>query len=147
MHRRSSDDAEWQKLKKECKERDGGECRCCNILLPWEWKERQQQNDFRANMTLPTDVAHCEPVSLHLDKAYDINNVFFLCRWCHSHIDNFYSPVDGHQLDVNEHWYWWTRIRYRKTFAYDKDIDYEDLYNEMANAKEDTARKSVMDWW
>lgn len=77
MNRRSSNDEQWQKLKKECKERDGGKCRCCSILLPWEWKERQEQSDFRSDMTLPTDVAHCEPVSLHLDKVYDINNVFF----------------------------------------------------------------------
>ena len=77
MNRRSSNDEQWQKLKKECKERDGGKCRCCSILLPWEWKERQEQSDFRYDMTLPTDVAHCEPVSLHLDKVYDINNVFF----------------------------------------------------------------------
>ena len=146
MHRRTKDDAEWQNLKNKCKIRDSGQCRCCGILLASEQNERQSQSDFSLQMTVPTDVAHIEPVSLHLDKTYDLNNVVFLCRWCHSHIDNFYSPVNGRQLDKNEHWYWWVRVRYKKTFSYDKDIDYEALYHDMENEKE-TTKKSVMDWW
>ena len=146
MNRRSKDDVEWQDLKNKCKIRDFGQCRCCGILLPYECKIRQKQSDFSSQRTAPTDVAHIEPVSLHLDKAYDIDNVVFLCRWCHGHIDNFYSPVDGHQLDKNEHWYWWVRIKYKKTFGYDKDIDYEELYQDMKKTKE-TTRKTVMEWW
>lgn len=145
--RRSKDDQQWQQLKKECKQRDDGYCRCCSVLLPSEAVVRQSQSDFNPAMTVPTDVAHCEPVSLHLSKAYDINNVVFLCRWCHSHIDNFYSPIDSHQLSENEHWYWWVRVRYKKTWSYDDKINYEDLYKAMAEQKEDTKKKDVMDWW
>lgn len=77
MGRRSGDDAAWQKLKAQCKIRDQGQCRCCSIMRPYEMKQRSEQNDFNVLMTAPSDVAHCEPVSLHLDKAYDLNNVFF----------------------------------------------------------------------
>ena len=77
MGRRSGDDIEWQKLKAQCKIRDQGQCRCCSIMRPYEMKQRSEQKDFNVLMTEPSDVAHCEPVSLHLDKAYDLNNVFF----------------------------------------------------------------------
>jgi hypothetical protein len=42
MHRRSSEDAEWQKTKAIVDVRDQRFCRCCAILLPSEVKQQEE---------------------------------------------------------------------------------------------------------
>ena len=77
MGRRSGDDIEWQKLKAQCKIRDQGQCRCCSIMRPYEMKQRSEQKDFNVLMREEEDVEKYELFFLNLDKAYDLNNVFF----------------------------------------------------------------------
>lgn len=93
------------------------------------------------------DHAHVLPVGNNLDIAYDINNIYCLCRWHHTHIDNLISPLTNDNMTQNEQWYWWVRIRFKKTWAYDRDIDYEQLYKDMSKNPEENKRKDVMSWW
>lgn len=146
MHRRSKDDLEWQRVKAIVDVRDNRLCRCCQILRPFEVKQTEELEPPRW-MLEQIDHAHVLPVGNNLDLAYEPTNLYCLCRWHHTHIDNLINPLTNENMSQNEQWYWWVRIRYKKTFAYDEAIDYEDLYNAMAEAKEDTKKKDVMSWW
>ena len=146
MHRRSKDDLEWQKAKAIVDARDERECRWYQILLPWEVKMFKELNP-PFSMLQQIDHAHVLPVGNNVTLTYEPTNIYCLCRWAHTHIDNLINPITNEPMTSNEQWYWWVRIRYKKTFAYDKDIDYENLYNSMAELKEDTKKKDVMSWW
>lgn len=146
MHRRSKEDEQWQEAKRKVDARDGHCCRWYSILLPAEVEQLKKLNP-PVWMLQQIDHAHVLPVGNNLDIAYDINNIYCLSRWAHTHIDNLVNPLTNEQMSQNEQWYWWTRIRYKKTFAYDELIDYESLYNDMSNLKENTTKKDVMEWW
>ena len=146
MHRRSKEDLEWQEAKRIVDLRDGHFCRWFAILLPWEVEEFKKLN-APAWMLTQIDHAHVEPVGNNITQAYDVDNIYNLSRWAHTHIDNLINPLTNEQMEKNEQWYWWVRIRFKKTFAYEKDLDYEDLYNCMAEQKEDKKKKDVMSWW
>lgn len=146
MHRRSKEDLEWQKAKALVDSRDGRVCRWYSILLPNEVKQLKNLNPPKW-MLEQIDHAHVLPVGNNLTLTYDINNIYCLCRWAHSHIDNLINPLTNLPMSKNEQWYWWTRIRFKKTYSYDELIDYEDLYYCMEKTKEDTKKKDVMAWW
>lgn len=146
MHRRSTDDLEWQEAKKKVDLRDGHYCRWYMILLPWEVEELKKLEP-PAWMLTQIDHAHVEPVGNYLNQAYDIDNIYNLSRWAHTHIDNLINPLTNLPMEKNEQWYWWVRIRFKKTWSYDKELDYEDLYKCMAEQKEDKKKKDVMSWW
>lgn len=146
MHRRSKDDVQWQEVKKQVDLRDGRICRCCSILLPAEVEQTKKLNS-PFWMFQRIDHAHVLPVGNNLTLAYDPTNLYCLCRFHHTHIDNLINPITNSNMTQNEQWYWWTRIRFKKTWAYDELVNYEDLYNDMSNSKEDTIKKDVMEWW
>lgn len=146
MHRRSSEDEEWCKVKAIVDVRDNHTCRCCQILRPFEVKQSEELNPPRW-MLEQIDHAHVLPVGNNVTLTYEPTNLYCLCRWHHTHIDNLINPLNNNPMTQNEQWYWWVRIRYKKTFTYDEAVDYEDLYNAMAEAKEDTKKKDVMSWW
>lgn len=146
MHRRSSEDIEWQVTKAKVDVRDNHCCRCCSILLPSEVKQSEDLKPPRW-MLEQIDHAHVLPVGNNVTLTYDVTNVYCLCRFHHTCVDNLINPLTNESMTQNEQWYWWVRIRYKKTFAYDETIDYEDLYKAMAEAKEDTKKKNVMSWW
>ena len=81
------------------------------------------------------------PVEVYIDNIYNLS------RWAHTHIDNLINPLTNLPMEKNEQWYWWVRIRFKKTWSYDKELDYEDLYKCMAEQKEDKKKKDVMSWW
>lgn len=142
MHKRSKSDFIWLDIKNKCRARDKF-CRCCSILLPSEVETRKSLSNFNNIMTMSLDVAHCKPVSTNPEIMYDINNVYLLCRWCHTNIDNFRSPASLKNLSENEHWYWWYRIKHKSTEKYNDNKNYENLY------KEDVKKENidVMSWW
>lgn len=107
---RSSEDEKWQEVKKACRMRDKGRCRCCNIMTPAELAERNKLG-MPSYIYTPCDVAHIEAVGGHVEKTYDLDNVVFLCRSCHSHLDTYESPVTGKPISEKEHEEWWNRIR------------------------------------
>lgn len=144
MHRRSNEDKEWQKTKEEVDKRDGHSCRWRAILTPSEAAQFMKLEPM-PSMVAQIDHAHVLPVGNNLSLTYDIDNVYCLCRWAHNHIDNLINPLTNEHMKQNEQWYWWYRIRYKKTDKYDESLDYEKLYLESVNIKE--VKKSVMDWW
>lgn len=116
---RSAEDEEWQKVKKACFERDKGLCRCCIIMTPEELGIRNKRNIpsyFLTNM----DAAHYESVGSHVEKTYDLNNIFTLCRSCHSSLDSYNSPVTGKPISNEEHELWWNKIKNGSTIINNK---------------------------
>ena len=61
MHRRSSEDIEWQKTKAVVDVRDKRFCRCCAILLPSEVKQQEELSP-PYQMLQQIDHAHVLPV-------------------------------------------------------------------------------------
>lgn len=145
MHRRGKDDKQWQEVKKKVDIRDLRQCRLLSILLPNEM-EQLKKFDPPVWMTQQIDHAHVIPVSGDIKLTYDMNNIYCLCRWAHSHIDNLIDPVSNELMTKNKQWYWWTRIRYKKTFSYNEEVDYEEMYMTLGNSN-DFKRKDVMSWW
>lgn len=146
MHRRSKEDFEWQRVKVLVDSRDHRCCRWYSILLPSEVEQLKRLNPPKW-MLEQIDHAHVLPVGNNLSLTYDISNIYCLCRWAHTHIDNLINPLTNNPMKQNEQWYWWMRIRFKKTYSYDELIDYEDLYHCMEEMKEDTKTKDVMSWW
>ena len=107
---RSSEDQAWQDLKAACRKRDEGRCRCCSILTPQEIAERNKLG-IPSYLFTPCDVAHIEAVGGHVEKTYDLDNVVFLCRSCHTFMDSYQSPVTGKSVSKEEHDAWWERIK------------------------------------
>ena len=146
MHRRSKEDIDWQNTKYEVDIRDNHSCRWYAILLPSEVEQLKKLSPPMW-MLSQIDHAHVEPVGNNITLTYVKENVYCLCRWAHTHIDNLINPLTNNSMTKNEQWYWWVRIRFKKTYTYDEAIDYEDLYNCMAEQKEDLKVKDVMSWW
>lgn len=137
MHLRSSEDAEWQNVKKAVKARDYA-CRCCSCMTASE--KQEQAKHAPKNMLVPSDCAHSAfaTFSTHPETRYNPEHIFLLCRYCHSNIDSHHSPVDGSTIKngMNEEWYWWWRIRSCKNEAFDKSKDYEQLYKDVKPVKD-----------
>lgn len=145
--RRSAIDEKWQQTCREVDIRDKGVCRCLSILLPSEYEQLKTLNPPQW-MLERLDHAHIFPVSLHLQKTYEKNNVVLLCRWCHTHIDNLLNPLTNESMSKNEQWYWWVRIKFKLSdLKYDDKIDYEDLYIEYTINPPQKQKKNVFDWW
>ena len=107
--RRDLDDEQWQETKRKVHQIDCETCCCCKVLSPGEifafGKTRMM-----GGSTKQLDCAHRHPVSTHADEAYDVNNVFLLCREHHYRIDHFLNPVTGEFIEDEEHEKWWDRI-------------------------------------
>lgn len=146
MGRRSSSDKKWQETKRQCDIRDNHSCRWLSILTPKEMAllKKIEPNPY---MLQQIDHAHVLPVGNNLSLTYNVDNVYCLSRWAHNHIDNLTNPLTNEHMNQNEQWYWWVRIRYKKTFAYDESQDYEVLYYDMEKNPDNVTHKSVEDWW
>lgn len=145
MHRRGQDDEQWRDVKREVDIRDGRACRFLAILTPYEAELTKKLNP-PAWMLQQIDHAHIVAVGNDITKTYDPDNLVCLCRWAHTHIDNLIDPLTNDMMTPNKQWYWWVRIRFRKTWDYDEMIDYKDLYDSMSE-NSDKTKKNVMDWW
>ena len=144
MHRRSSEDKEWQKTKEAVDKRDHRECRWKAILTTSEVAKLKLLYPM-PSMLQQIDHAHVLPVGNYVTLTYDIDNVYCLCRWAHNHIDNLINPLTNLSMTQNEQWYWWWRIRYKKTDEYDSTKNYEELYNKYIDISKE--KKSIMEWW
>jgi len=111
---RSSEDEQWQSIKKEVLERDGCFCRCCRIMTPSELGIRNKLN-LPNYLFQILDPAHYHSVGGHVEETYDIDNLYTLCRPCHDALDSYRSPVTGKMISREEHEKWWQRIiNYKK---------------------------------
>lgn len=145
MHRRSKDDMQWQQVKAKVDIRDSRQCRFLSILLPAEAEELKKLNP-PLWMLQQIDHAHVKPVGNYLENAYDIDNVYCLCRWAHTHIDNLINPLTNNNMEINEQWYWWVRIRFKKAFQYDCKIDYQQLYDNLEK-NQNKEQNIIKKWW
>lgn len=111
--RRGSDDKEWQKVKEIIRGLDAAGCIFCRAATA---TERAIQNrdvkegkiDCPANFTT-LDPAHHIAVSSNAKIMYDPNNVFQVCRFHHTRIDNRQNPYTGDRITAEEQEEFWQR--------------------------------------
>lgn len=119
--RRSSVDPEWQKCKEIVRKRDKGRCQfqyCISIKESFELKAGTQKE---------LDPAHILSAGSNPELIYNPDNVITLQRYIHRRMDNYENPLNGKSVSVNEHYYWWWRIKNHKIAEYDENITYKDL--------------------
>jgi|GEM_PF-5564299 len=121
MHRRSSDDEQWKKVKEIVYTRDRNRCRLTGVLKLGELKEALK-NTRGPNII---DPAHYKPVSIYPEYTYNSKNVVCLSRKFHRSLDNLINPLTGKPMTKNEQEYWWWRIFNHSTKSYDENFDYE----------------------
>lgn len=149
INSRSSNDLQWQEVKKKVRERDNYECRLCNCLTASEFIQSKKHIHLSFE---PTDCAHVEAVGYDPAEIYNIDNIMFLCRAHHSCLDNLIHPITGNHMSDNERWYFWWRAKNRSTKPYDSSIDYHDYYyQEYKKAEEEPQPEEHYDvvfrWW
>lgn len=149
--RRSSSDEQWQSVKKQVKQRDHNLCRWLQILTPSEMADLDKICQNRS-MLVPSDCAHYIAVSKDVNKVYDVNNIYFLCRWAHKHLDDLINPLTNEPMEVNEQDYWWWRIIFVKTDKYDESVNYKDLIEAAKKVKKSPKKMEnfndfVKKWW
>lgn len=119
--RRSSLDPEWQECKEAVRKRDKGRCQfqfCISIKESFELKTGTQKK---------LDPAHILSAGSNPELIYNPDNVVTLQRYIHRRMDNYENPLTGESISVNEHYYWWWRIKNHKIAEYDESITYKDL--------------------
>lgn len=107
IERRSSSDQKWQQVKSEIKERDNNKCRLVRCLTVGEYLILKKNAGRFLNII---DPAHYLSVSSRPDLCYDADNICCLNRYSHQNLDDFKSPIDGHNISENEVKDWWMRI-------------------------------------
>lgn len=122
--RRSKEDPKWQEVKKIVYDRDKDSCQFMKCLSMKEFfmlKQGVQKN---------IDPAHIFSASSEPTQIYNPKNIICLTRFIHRRMDDYQSPLDGSDIDLNTHYYWWWRIYNKKIASYDKDVDYKKLLKE-----------------
>lgn len=107
IYRRSSQDKEWQKVKSLVRERDNNRCRIIRCLTAQEVLILKKNAGYNLNII---DPAHYLSVSNRPDLCYDADNICCLNRYSHQNLDDFKSPIDGHNISEDEVNNWWIRI-------------------------------------
>ena len=107
VERRSSRDADWQRVKAEVRERDDNKCRLIRCLTMAEYLILKKNAGRLLNII---DPAHYLSVSSRPDLCYDADNICCVNRYSHENLDDFKSPIDGHPIDKDEVDNWWMRI-------------------------------------
>ena len=107
IERRSSKDKEWQRVKSEVRERDNNQCRLIRCLTASEYLILKKNAGPYLRII---DPAHYLSVSDRPDLCYDSDNICCLNRYSHQNLDDFKSPLDGHNICENEVNNWWIRI-------------------------------------
>ena len=105
---RSSEDLDWQEVKKQCRLRDKNMCVCCRCLTPGEYALFMRSGPVGLNNL---QVAHIEPVGSHYEKTYDINNVILLCAEHHQRIDGMRDLITNKKMKSSDHDAWWDRLK------------------------------------
>ena len=109
MKSRANDKISWNYIKAKCFDRDNYECRLCSCLSA-------EELGLRSNLKIPVflletlDAAHYLPVGTHNELTFDLDNIFTLCRSCHSNLDSYTSPITGRPISSVEHEEFWQRI-------------------------------------
>ena len=127
VNRRSSNDKEWQELKKFVDQRDKHRCRmqfCMSI------KEAHQMKIPEGIDVKNLDHAHIFSAGAEPSLIYNKKNVVLLSRGFHRRMDNYLDPVTGEPIDLAHHYYWWYRIYHKSTEPYNPEKDYRSLLKE-----------------
>ena len=119
--RRGSDDKQWQEVKAKIRELDAAGCIFCRAITPTE-KIIQDKDVKEGKVESPPnfttlDPAHHIAVSSNAALMYDPNNVFQVCRFHHTRIDNRLNPYTGDRITEEEQEAVWQRamaVRYQK---------------------------------
>lgn len=122
--RRSKDDPKWQEVKDIVYKRDKCSCRLAKCLSMKEYfslKKGFQQN---------VDPAHIFSASAEPSQIYNPKNIVCLTRFVHHRMDSYQSPLDGSDVDLNTHYYWWWRIYKSSIEDYDAERDYKQMLRE-----------------
>lgn len=105
--RRTSKDEQWQQVKQEVMQRDGGRCRLCRCLTAVEFLQLKRH----AKQWMSTlDPAHYLPVGQNPGLCYNPDNICMVNHWSHSNLDSCRSPVTGEHISPEEVQQWWDRI-------------------------------------
>ena len=145
INSRSSNDIEWQNLKKACKQRDNCECQLCNCLTASEYN--QTKKIYPRSLLQPSDVAHIEAVGYSPTTMYNLDNVLFLCRAHHTSLDNLIDPMTGLHMTDNKRWYWWFRSKYKTTKSFDDTIDWHDYFYHYIEIIKNDDKSVVEKYW
>lgn len=119
--RRGPDDKQWQEVKEKVRILDAAGCIFCrcmnfqekNIQLA---QVRNCDTEIPANFTT-LDPAHHIAVSSNAKIMYDVDNVYLVCRFHHTRIDNRQNPYTGEKITAEEQEAFWQRamkMRYEK---------------------------------
>jgi hypothetical protein len=119
VHRRSSDDPLWKKLREDLRKRDPI-CRVLRCLTMTEAKGLKVPAGGRL------DAAHMFAASHYPELIYDMKNVYRISHQFHANLDDYRDPLTGDVLDKNEWAWWWTRIANCSQVKYDPETNYED---------------------
>jgi len=112
MHKRGSDDLQWQELKKIVTERDV-QCKLIAILTAKEFLILQKNGGKYINRC---DPAHVFGVGPFPKLCYDVDNVYLINHYSHSRLDNMCSPIDGSPMTKEEKRTWWIKIIGREKY-------------------------------
>jgi hypothetical protein len=117
--RRSSADPKWKHVKELVDKRDHHQCRfmrCLSVKESFQLIKGQEHT---------IDRAHIFAASASPTLIYNVNNVVTLTRFIHRRMDEYKSPLTGDAIDINEHYYWWHRIKNSLIEDFDPETDYE----------------------
>jgi hypothetical protein len=107
MGRRDYKDAEWHRVKKQVRERDGEICRLLRIISA---KQALFLKKNAEGILQKLDPAHIFPVSTHPNLCYEPNNIVLLNRYSHNMLDFGRDPILGEPISHEETLAWWERI-------------------------------------
>lgn len=119
--RRTTLDPKWQKCKEIVRKRDKGRCQfqyCISIV---------EAHKLIVGTQKELDPAHILAASDRPELIYNPDNVITLQRYIHRRMDNYENPLTGESISLNEHYYWWWRIKNHKVAEYDENVNYKDL--------------------
>lgn len=119
INKRSSNDIEWKNVCDIVDKRDKKSCQFLNCL------SAQEYHKIKGPLITIKDRAHIFSVSSHPELIYNPKNIITLQRTFHQRMDEYCSPLDNSNIDINMHYWWWLRIFSKQYSKYDPSIDYE----------------------
>jgi hypothetical protein len=111
----------WEKVKKEVDLRDKRQCqlaRCLSI---------SESHQLKIDGPKIIDRCHIYSRSSYPELIYNKNNIVTLSRYIHRRMDDFKDPIYGNNISIEEHFYWWWRIKNHKIEKFNEEINYEEL--------------------
>jgi hypothetical protein len=115
----------WEETKKAVDKKYGRKCifeRCLSI---------SEAHQLKKEPPYTVDRCHIFSRSTYPEFKYNPNNIVPLSRFIHRRMDDIKNPLNGDPIELNQHFYWWNRIRNHSIEKYDPEIDYKEklIYN------------------